>query len=57
MSGPEVQSKLVYTKGFKARAPNMKVVDFWNDEQKTIMKYIPDPQGAGQDAGRDAIST
>jgi spermidine/putrescine transport system substrate-binding protein len=48
MSGPEVQAKLVYTKGFKARAPNMKVVDYWNDEQKTIMKYIPDPQAPGK---------
>jgi spermidine/putrescine transport system substrate-binding protein len=48
MSGPEVQSKLVYTKGFKARAPNMKVVDYWNDEQKKIMKYIPDPQAPGK---------
>jgi spermidine/putrescine transport system substrate-binding protein len=48
MSGPEVQAKLVYTKGFKARAPNMKVVDYWNDEQKTIMKYIPDPKSPGK---------
>jgi spermidine/putrescine transport system substrate-binding protein len=48
MSGPEVQAKLVYTKGFKARAPNMKVVDYWNDEQKKIMKYIPDPQAPGK---------
>ena len=48
MSGPEVQSKLVYTKGFKARAPNMKVVDYWSDEQKTIMKYIPDPKAPGK---------
>jgi spermidine/putrescine transport system substrate-binding protein len=48
MSGPEVQAKLVYTKGFKARAPNMKVVDYWNDDQKKIMKYIPDPQAPGK---------
>ena len=31
MSGAKVQSELVYTKGFKARAPNMKVINFWND--------------------------
>ncbi len=48
MSKPEVQAALVYTKGFKARAPNMKVVDYWDDEQKTIMKYIPDPAHPGQ---------
>lgn len=48
MSSAEVQSKLVYTKGFKARAPNMKVVDYWNDEQKTMMKYVPDPANPGK---------
>jgi len=48
MSRPEIQAKLVYTKGFKARAPNMKVVDYWDDDQKKIMKYIPDPNAPGK---------
>ncbi|WP_439814989.1 ABC transporter substrate-binding protein [Zavarzinia sp. CC-PAN008] len=48
MSDAKIQASLVYTKGFKARAPNMKVVDFWDDEQKTIMKYIPDPKNPGK---------
>ena len=49
----QVQSKLVYTKGFKARAPNMKVTKFWNEEQTKLMSYVPDPKHPGQDAGRD----
>ena len=48
MSEAKVQAKLVYTKGFKARAPNMKVVDFWDDEQKKMMHYIPDPANPGK---------
>jgi spermidine/putrescine transport system substrate-binding protein len=48
MSTAKVQAKLVYTKGFKARAPNMKVVDFWDDEQKKMMHYIPDPANPGK---------
>ncbi|RWC50522.1 MAG: extracellular solute-binding protein [Mesorhizobium sp.] len=48
MSRPDIQAKLVYTKGFKARAPNMKVVDYWDDDQKKIMKYIPDPKAPGK---------
>jgi spermidine/putrescine transport system substrate-binding protein len=43
MSTPKVQSKLVYTKAFKARAPNLKVVDYWDDEQKSTLGYVPDP--------------
>lgn len=48
MSGAKVQSNLVYTKGFKARAPNMKVVDFWTPEQTKLMSYIPDPKAPGK---------
>ncbi len=48
MSEAKVQAKLVYTKGFKARAPNMKVVDFWDAEQKKMMHYIPDPANPGK---------
>ncbi len=48
MSGPRVQSELVYTKGFKARAPNMKVTKFWNEEQTKLMSYVPDPKHPGQ---------
>jgi spermidine/putrescine transport system substrate-binding protein len=48
MSRPDIQAKLVYTKGFKARAPNLKVVDYWDDDQKKIMKYIPDPKNPGK---------
>lgn len=48
MSTAKVQAKLVYTKGFKARAPNMKVVDFWDDDQKKMMHYIPDPANPGK---------
>ncbi len=48
MSKPEPQSKLVYTKAFKARAPNMKVTDFWNDEQKKLLSYVPDPANPGK---------
>lgn len=48
MTSPEVQSKLVYTKAFKARGPNMKIVDYWNDEQKALLSYVPDPDNPGQ---------
>lgn len=48
MSTAKVQSKLVYTKGFKARAPNLKIVDFWDADQKKLMKYIPDPANPGK---------
>lgn len=48
MSGAKVQSNLVYTKGFKARAPNMKVVDYWNAEQTKLMSYVPDPKAPGK---------
>ena len=48
MSSAKVQSKLVYTKGFKARAPNMKVVDYWDTDQKTLMSYVPDPSNPGK---------
>src|SRR5437763_9020328 len=48
MSSAKVQAKLVYTKGFKARAPNMKVVDFWDADQKKIMHYVPDPANPGK---------
>jgi spermidine/putrescine transport system substrate-binding protein len=48
MSQAKVQAQLVYTKGFKARAPNMKVVDFWDDAQKKMMLYIPDPANPGK---------
>lgn len=47
MTEPQVQSKLVYTKAFKARAPNMKVVDFWNEDQKKLLGYVPDPKKPG----------
>ena len=48
MSGAKVQSNLVYTKGFKARAPNLKVVDFWNADQTKLMSYVPDPKAPGK---------
>ncbi len=48
MSGPKVQSNLVYTKGFKARAPNLKVTEFWDEEQTKLMSYIPDPENPGK---------
>lgn len=48
MSRPDVQSKLVYTNAFKARAPNMKIVDYWDDDQKALLSYVPDPDNPGQ---------
>ncbi len=48
MSGAKVQANLVYTKGFKARAPNMKVTQFWNAEQTKLMSYVPDPKAPGK---------
>jgi spermidine/putrescine transport system substrate-binding protein len=48
MSSAKVQSKLVYTKGFKARAPNMKIVDYWDPDQIALMKYVPDPANPGK---------
>ncbi|APO79487.1 spermidine/putrescine ABC transporter substrate-binding protein (plasmid) [Rhizobium etli 8C-3] len=48
MTSPKVQSKLVYTKAFKARGPNMKIVDYWDDEQKKLLSYVPDPQNPGK---------
>ena len=43
-----VQSSLVYTDAFKARAPNLTVVDHWNDEQKELLSYVPDPNNPSQ---------
>lgn len=40
MTSPKVQSKLVYTKAFKARGPNMKIVDYWDDDQKKLLSYV-----------------
>jgi spermidine/putrescine transport system substrate-binding protein len=48
MSGAKVQSNLVYTKGFKARAPNMKVTQFWDAAQTKLMSYVPDPSAPGK---------
>lgn len=48
MTSPKVQSKLVYTKAFKARGPNMKIVDYWDEEQKKLLSYVPDPEHPGQ---------
>ena len=48
MTSPKVQSKLVYTKAFKARGPNMKIVDHWNDDQKKLLSYVPDPANPGK---------
>lgn len=48
MTSPKVQSKLVYTKAFKARGPNMKIVDYWDDDQKALLSYVPDPENPGQ---------
>ena len=48
MSGAKVQSSLVYTKGFKARAPNMKVTQFWDNAQTKLMSYVPDPSAPGK---------
>jgi spermidine/putrescine transport system substrate-binding protein len=48
MSTPKVQSKLVYTKAFKARAPNLKIVDYWDDDQKKLLGYVPDPANPGK---------
>lgn len=43
MTLPKIQSRLVYTKAFKARAPNMKVTDYWDADQKKLLSYVPDP--------------
>jgi spermidine/putrescine transport system substrate-binding protein len=48
MSQPHVQAKLVFTKLFKARAPNLKVVEHWTKEQSQLMGYYPDPNNPGQ---------
>lgn len=48
MMGAKAQSQLVYTNAFKARAPNMKVVDFWNDQQRQLLSYVPDPDNPSQ---------
>ncbi|WP_086995579.1 ABC transporter substrate-binding protein [Rhizobium sullae] len=48
MTSPKVQSKLVYTKAFKARGPNMKIVDYWDDDQKKLLSYVPDPENPGK---------
>lgn len=48
MTGAKVQANLVYTKGFKARAPNMKVVNFWDADQTKLMSYVPDPANPGK---------
>ncbi|MDH0873171.1 ABC transporter substrate-binding protein [Agrobacterium pusense] len=48
MTKPKVQSKLVYTKAFKARGPNMKIVDHWDDDQKKLLSYVPDPANPGK---------
>lgn len=48
MSQPNVQAKLVYTKAFKARGPNLKIVDFWDDDQKALLGYVPDPANPGK---------
>lgn len=56
MTSPKVQAKLVYTKAFKARAPNMKVADYWDAEQKTMMSYVPDPTSPGKMLVENLIS-
>jgi spermidine/putrescine transport system substrate-binding protein len=48
MTDAKVQSNLVYTKGFKARAPNMKVTKYWDAEQTKLMSYVPDPANPGK---------
>jgi spermidine/putrescine transport system substrate-binding protein len=48
MMRAKTQSQLVYTNAFKARAPNMKVVDFWNDQQRELLSYVPDPNNPNQ---------
>jgi spermidine/putrescine transport system substrate-binding protein len=48
MTSPKVQSKLVYTKAFKARGPNMKIVDYWDEDQKKLLSYVPDPENPGK---------
>ena len=54
MSTAKVQSKLVYTKGFKARAPNMKIVDSLGCRSEEADEVHPGPGQSRQDAGRDA---
>lgn len=48
MSTAKAQSQLVYTQAFKARAPNLKIVDYWNDDQKKLLSYVPDPDNPGK---------
>ena len=48
MSQPHVQAELVFTKTFKARAPNLKIVEHWTEEQNQLMGYYPDPNNPGQ---------
>ncbi|MEM1287684.1 MAG: extracellular solute-binding protein [Pseudomonadota bacterium] len=48
MSGSKAQASLVYTDAFKARGPNMSVVDHWDDDQKSLLSYVPDPNNPNQ---------
>ena len=48
MSQPHVQAKLVFTKTFKARGPNLKISEHWTEDQNQLMGYYPDPNNPGQ---------
>ena len=48
MSQAHVQAKLAYTKAFKARAPNMKIAEYWSEEQNHLLGYYPDPDRPDQ---------
>ena len=48
MSQAHVQAKLAYTKAFKARAPNMKIAEYWSQEQNHLLGYYPDPDRPDQ---------
>jgi spermidine/putrescine transport system substrate-binding protein len=48
MSRPDVQARLAYTRAFKARSPNLNVVNYWDEEQRELLGYVPDPDAPGR---------
>ena len=48
MTQAHVQAKLAYTKAFKARGPNMKIAEHWDENQNRLMGYYPDPNNPSQ---------
>ena len=48
MTQAHVQATLAYTKAFKARDPNLKIAEHWDEEQNRLMGYYPDPDNSSQ---------